>query len=59
MEQHIWMLPKLSTLKSILENQEAYWSAIGDDRSRLGILARHLAGRSGTPGDMISVIALF
>ena len=58
MEQNIWMLPKLSTLSSILENEEAYWSAIGDDRSRLGILARHLAGRLETPRNMI-IIALF
>ena len=57
-EQDIWMLPKLSTLTSILENQEAYWSAIGDDRSRLGILARHLAGRLESPQDMINIIAL-
>ena len=57
-EQDIWMLPKLSTLTFILENQEAYWSAIGDDRSRLGILARHLAGRLGSPRDMINVIIL-
>ena len=55
MEQDIWMLPKLSFLTSILDNQEAYWSAIGDDRSRLGILARHLAGRLETPHDMISI----
>ena len=55
MEQNIWMLPKLSTLTSVLENEEAYWSAIGDDRSRLGILARHLAGRLETPRNMINI----
>lgn len=54
-QQDIWMLPKLSSLTSILEDQDAYWSAIGDDRSRLGILARHLAGRSETPRNTISV----
>lgn len=58
MEQDIWMLPKLSTLKSIFENQEAYWSVIGDDRSRLGILARHLAGRLENPRGTIHIIAL-
>ena len=54
-EQDIWMLPKLSTLTSILDNQEVYRSAIGDDRSRLGILARHLAGRFEIPHDMICI----
>ena len=57
-EQDMWMLPKLSTLTSILEHQEAYWSAVGDDRSRLGILTRHLAGRLESPCDMTSIIAL-
>lgn len=43
----IWTLPKLSKHSSILGNDDesAYWSAITDDRSRLGRLARYLAGR--------------
>lgn len=43
----IWSLPKLSKYSEILENddQSAYWSAITDGRSRLGKLARYLAGR--------------
>ena len=44
-----WMLPSLSPYSSILEDEDetAYWSAIADDRSALGVLARHLAGRLG------------
>lgn len=40
-----WMLPKLSGYSSIFRNEKSYWSAIADDRSALGGLARHLAGR--------------
>ena len=42
----IWMLPKLSGYSSTFEDENAYWSAIADERSALGGLARHLAGRS-------------
>ena len=41
-----WMLPKLSGYSSTFEVDELYWSAIADERSTLGALARHLAGRS-------------
>lgn len=42
-----WMLPKLTAHSSILDNEDqtAFWSAIADDRSVLGRLARYLAGR--------------
>lgn len=42
----IWMLPRLSGYSSIFDDEKSYWSAIGDERSALGDLARHLAGRS-------------
>lgn len=42
----IWMLPRLSGYSSIVDDEKSYWSAIGDERSALGVLARHLAGRS-------------
>lgn len=42
----IWMLPGLSGYSSILEDESLYWSAIADERSPLGALARHIAGRS-------------
>ena len=48
-DKGIWMLPKLSGNLSILEDETSYWSAIADERSGLGSLARHLAGRSGFP----------
>ncbi|KAL9136985.1 MAG: hypothetical protein Q9175_001818 [Cornicularia normoerica] len=41
----IWMLPRLSGYSSTFEDQDSYWSAIADERSALGALARHLAGR--------------
>ena len=41
-----WMLPKLSGYSLTFEVDEFYWSAIADERSTLGALARHLAGRS-------------
>ena len=41
-----WMLPKLSGYSSTFEADELYWSAIADERSTLGALAHHLAGRS-------------
>lgn len=43
----VWTLPKLSKHSFTLENEDesAYWSAITDDRSRLGRLVRYLAGR--------------
>lgn len=41
----IWMLPRLSRYSSIFEDEKSYWSAIADERSALGALARHLAGR--------------
>lgn len=44
-ESASWMLPKLSGCSSTLEVDEVYWSAIADERSTLGALARHLAGR--------------
>ncbi|KAL2047053.1 hypothetical protein N7G274_001072 [Stereocaulon virgatum] len=43
--EDLWMLPKLPNLSSIIEDPEAYSSAINDARSPLGSLARHLAGR--------------
>lgn len=42
----IWMLPRLSGYSSIFEDEKSFWSAIADERSALGALARHLAGRS-------------
>ena len=42
----IWMLPRLSGYSSIFEDEKSYWSVIADERSALGALARHLAGRS-------------
>lgn len=45
-----WMLPSLSGYSSTLEDENSYWSAIADDRSTLGALARHLAGRSDSLG---------
>lgn len=42
----IWMLPGLPQCPSISENDDSYWSVIADERSALGSLARHLAGRS-------------
>ena len=53
-EKDLWMLPKLSNLSSILEDTEAYSVAIGDARSPLGSLARHLAGRL----DSLSILRL-
>ncbi|KAF6234562.1 hypothetical protein HO173_007188 [Letharia columbiana] len=41
----IWMLPRLSGYSSTFEDEHSYWSAIADERSALGGLARHLAGR--------------
>ena len=41
-----WMLPRLSGYLSTFEVDDLYWSAIADERSSLGTLARHLAGRS-------------
>lgn len=51
----IWALPLLSKHSLVLENDDesAYWSAITDDRSRLGRLARYLAGR------LVSNVGLF
>jgi hypothetical protein len=43
--EDLWMLPKLPNLSSIIEDPEAYSSAVNDARSPLGSLARHLAGR--------------
>lgn len=40
-----WMLPKLTGYSSTFEVDEFYGSAIADERSTLGALARHLAGR--------------
>ena len=45
-DNEIWMLPRLSGYSSICENENSYWSVIADERSALGALARHLAGRS-------------
>ena len=42
----IWMLPRLSRFSLIFQDENLYWSAIADERSALGALARHLAGRS-------------
>ena len=42
----IWMLPGMPGCSSTFEDQNSYWSAIADERSALGALARHLAGRS-------------
>ena len=42
----IWMLPTLPHYSSISEDDASYWSVIADERSALGSLARHLAGRS-------------
>ena len=42
----IWMLPRLPEYSSIAEDDDSYWSVIADERSALGSLARHLAGRS-------------
>ena len=49
----IWMVPKLSKFSSILDDQDqtAYWSAVAEERSALGNLVRHLAGRSVVPSD--------
>ena len=41
----IWMLPRLSGYSSTFEDENLYRSAIADERSTLGVLARHLAGR--------------
>lgn len=43
----VWALPKLSEHSTVLENDDEseYWSAIADNRSILGRLARYLAGR--------------
>ncbi len=54
----IWMLPRLSRCASTFEDKDSYWSAIADERSSLGALARHLAGRSdflrgAGPGDFL------
>ena len=48
-EKDLLMLPKLSNLSSVFEDTEAYTAAIGDARSPLGSLARHLAGRLDYP----------
>ena len=42
----IWMLPRLPQDPSISEDDDFYRSVIADERSALGSLARHLAGRS-------------
>ncbi len=44
---NVWMLPKLSKHLEVLSDPEAYWLTVADQRSRLAILTRHLAGRSG------------
>jgi hypothetical protein len=43
----VWTLPKLSEHSIVLGNDDKseYWSAIADGRSKLGRLARYLAGR--------------
>ena len=48
-DNSIWMLPQLSKHLSIFEDERLYWSAIADERSALGALSRHLAGRSDFP----------
>ena len=45
----IWMLPRLHEYSSIAKDDDSYWSLIADERSALGSLARHLAGRSVFP----------
>ena len=45
----VWMLPGLSRYSSIFKNENLYNSAIADERSDLGRLARHLAGRLDCP----------
>ena len=42
----IWMLPRLPEYSSVPKDNDSYWSVIADERSALGSLARHLAGRS-------------
>ena len=46
-DNSIWMLPSLSGYSSIFEDENLYWSTVADERSALGALARHLAGRLG------------
>ncbi len=53
-ETAIWMLPRLSRYSSIFEDENSYWSTIADERSALGALARHLAGRSEVPRGVTS-----
>lgn len=45
-DNQMWMLPKLSGYSSTFEDEASYWSTVADERSALGTLARHLAGRS-------------
>ena len=42
----IWMLPRLPEYPSISGDDDSRWSVIADERSALGALTRHLAGRS-------------
>ena len=44
-DNKIWMLPRLSGHSSTFKDESSYWSVIADERSALGALARHLAGR--------------
>ena len=48
-DNSVWMLPRLSVCTSISADENSYESAIADERSALGALARHLAGRSDCP----------
>lgn len=50
-ENSLWMLPSLSNFSKLLDdpNNNNYMTAISNERSPLGTLARHLAGRSGVP----------
>ena len=45
-DNSIWLLPRLSKYFSVFEDERLYWSAVADERSALGALSRHLAGRS-------------
>ena len=56
--QNVWMLPNLASVSSMFEDEELYWSAIRNERSPLGGLARHLAGRSEISSRLLEELEL-
>ena len=43
--ENIWTLPKLTKHPDLFDDQQGYLTLIQDERSKIGVLVRHLAGR--------------